>query len=98
MKYLDSPELQTLISQMNVRCYGTVGVETKLEAYSVKRTTTDKKLMKFVTSNYEDEISAPQIEINSPLGPLKSVKTKKLLTNFISTLNMSFPDYDFSYQ
>ncbi len=32
----------------------------------------------------------------SPLGPLNSVATRKLLVNLITTMNASFPDYDFS--
>ncbi len=32
----------------------------------------------------------------SPLGPLNSSATRKLLVALITTMNASFPDYDFS--
>eukprot|EP01006_Ploeotia_vitrea_P038973 TRINITY_DN66300_c2_g1_i1.p1 TRINITY_DN66300_c2_g1~~TRINITY_DN66300_c2_g1_i1.p1 ORF type:complete len:233 (+),score=126.62 TRINITY_DN66300_c2_g1_i1:230-928(+) len=33
---------------------------------------------------------------SSPLGPLDKSSTRKLLVNLISTMNSTFPDYDFS--
>lgn len=96
MKYLDIPELSSLSSDMIMRAHDSVQIDSRIEAYSIKATTADKRLLRKLGTNLE-EASSPQFspEIAS-LNKSSIIKTKKMLTNFISTLNMSFPDYDYT--
>ena len=59
----------------------------------------DKKLAKMLQRRYVNELEATSDELQgvmSPLGPMSSVSTRKLLINLIATMNASFPDFDFS--
>jgi len=107
-------------------------ISGRVEAFSCKKSTADKKLAKSLQRHYQKEAAAimrneecskpgsssPQKQQNksmmllrhqegggnscvsssssTPLGSLADAPTQKLLINLISTMNASFPDYDFS--
>lgn len=58
----------------------------------------DKKLMKRLEQTMLEELATspkPDVTAASPLGSLTDASTRTLLIRLISTLNASFPDYDF---
>ena len=63
-----------------------------------KKAGADKKLAKELESQYKKDLaeSPPGHVVDSPIGPVSDPKTRKLLIDLISTMNASFPDYDFS--
>lgn len=66
---------------------------------------TDKKLFKQLETRYSMDLSVSQSSISpedhfhmgSPFGPMDQASSRKTLFYLISTLNASFPDYDFRY-
>eukprot|EP01114_Cavostelium_apophysatum_P020732 TRINITY_DN7030_c0_g1_i1.p1 TRINITY_DN7030_c0_g1~~TRINITY_DN7030_c0_g1_i1.p1 ORF type:complete len:222 (+),score=38.74 TRINITY_DN7030_c0_g1_i1:214-879(+) len=102
MKFL---EIQT-IEQFNSFFSGlpsTTGESTiigKIEAYSCKKAGSDKKLYRSLELQYQVELSkSPDARDlgTSPFGPLTDASSRKTLMHLISTLNASFPDYDFCH-
>jgi len=74
-----------------------MGLHGRIEAFSCKRAGEDKKLSKMLEQQYVEELaSSPGGLGTSPLGPLSDSSTRRLLIDLISTMNASFPDYDFS--
>lgn len=71
-------------------------LDGRVEAFSCKRAGEDKKLMKKLEQQYNDEIATSPCSFDSPLGALSDPESRRLLIDLISTLNASFPDYDFS--
>lgn len=100
MKYLEDNQLSWLNAVLNRYEIGDRVVQGKLEAYSCKKAGSDKRLAKELELSYQQEMEAlagdDALLSCSPLGPLNSAATRKLLINLISTMNASFPDYDFS--
>lgn len=111
MKYIEYPELSRLARALTVEgpdC----SVRTKLEAYSCKNIKRDKKLFKSLESAYNDDLSAmhshspPSFPDGSgimdgtgemtPFGPIDKHASRKTLYLLIATLNIAFPDYEFS--
>jgi len=75
----------------------------RIEAFSCKRAGEDKKLSKVLEAKMveslqvDDDDEVPTMRSRaSSLGDLSEVSTRRLLIDLISTLNASFPDYDFS--
>ncbi|KAJ0408633.1 hypothetical protein P43SY_008980 [Pythium insidiosum] len=109
MKYLEENQLTWLNSVLSSYVVGDRVIAGKVEAYSCKKAGADKKLAKSLDLLYQQELEAlalaadatlpPQLYAplsSSPLGPLTASSTRKLLINLITTMNASFPDYDFS--
>lgn len=71
-------------------------LDGRVEAFSCKRAGEDKKLMKKLEQQYNEEIATSPCSFDSPLGALSDSSSRRLLIDLISTLNASFPDYDFS--
>ncbi|KAI0783623.1 Maf1 regulator-domain-containing protein [Abortiporus biennis] len=105
MKYIEIPELsqlQTLLTHEGPEC----SVHTRIEAYSCKNIKRDKKLFHSMESAYKDEVShSPPIPSYmaldrepdmTPFGPMKDQSSRKTLYLLIATLNVAFPDHDFS--
>lgn len=90
MKFLVCPRLAELTGSLNTLDLGDRYCIGRLEAYSDKRAGDDKHLASAIEKNLDDSPAAV-----SPLGDLGSASTRKLLVSLISTLNHSFPDYDF---
>ena len=60
-----------------------------------KKAGADKKLSKELETQYAKDVAESPESAQTPLGPLTDAKTRKLLIALISTMNASFPDYDF---
>lgn len=60
-----------------------------------KKTHLDKKASKELEHKIVEEVNHSPSLTASPLGPLSRSSTRKLLIDLITTMNASFPDYDF---
>ena len=98
MKFLSVPRLQRLSSLLSSVDLGDVIVHARVEAYSCKPAGDDKRLGKQIERQISSELAhSPHLSPSmSPLGPLHDIHTRKLLISLITTMNASFPDYDFS--
>lgn len=100
MKYLEDNQLTWLSSVLSSYVIGDREICGKIESYSCKKAGTDKKLAKSLEIYYQQEVEAQSSDVlsssPSPLGSLTLSSTRKLLINLITTMNASFPDYDFS--
>jgi hypothetical protein len=105
MKYIEYPALSRLAQSLThegPEC----SVHTRLEAYSCKNIKRDKKLFKSLETAYKDEAShsppgpswlALDAEAEmTPFGPIDRHASRKTLYLLIATLNVAFPDHDFS--
>ena len=105
MKYIEIPTLSALAQSLThegPEC----AVHTRMEAYSCKNIKRDKKLFKTLESAYQDDISNspplpswlsldPEPEM-TPFGPIDNHASRKTLYLLIATLNVAYPDYEFS--
>lgn len=102
MKFLDLPELAKLSSQLSMHHSAECAVRTRIEAYSCKSITKEKRLFKALDTSFVDQltISPPDskygMPVDSPFGPLDKSSSRKILYLLIATLNVAFPDHDFS--
>jgi len=96
MKYLVVPALDALTTKMTKCDLGDYIINGRIEAYSCKRAGQDKRVAKKLASHYKTLASSPVSGPSSPLGPLALPSTRKLLISLITTMNNTFPDYDFS--
>lgn len=67
--------------------------------YLGKRAGEDKRVHAHVLTQLKQEIAERTKQgesLDSPLGPLDLPSTQRLLANLVTTLNASYPDYDFS--
>lgn len=105
MKYLEISELSRLaeaLTHEGPEC----SVHTRIEAYSCKNVKRDKKLFKSLESAYNDEANnSPPIPSfialdreaeMTPFGPIDKHASRKTLYLLIATLNVAFPDHEFS--
>ncbi|KAF5359243.1 hypothetical protein D9756_003151 [Leucocoprinus leucothites] len=105
MKYIENPALARLAQSLThegLEC----SVHTRMEAYSCKNIKRDKKLFKTLEDAYKDETShspplpswlvLDQEAEMTPFGPIDKHASRKTLYLLIATLNIAFPDYDFS--
>lgn len=105
MKYIEIPELSLLADALThdgPEC----SVYTRIEAYSCKNIKRDKKLFRDLESAYVDDLShspplpsflqdRDDLEM-TPFGPMNDLHSRKTLYLLIATLNVAFPDYEFS--
>jgi len=99
MKYLENAALEKISNFLSFVSLGDRVLEGRLETFSCKRAGDDKKLSKVLEAKIVEGLScnsARSRKRSSSLGDLSSVSTRRLLIDLISTLNASFPDYDFS--
>jgi len=105
MKFIENPALSRLAQSLThdgPEC----SVRTRMEAYSCKNIKRDKKLFKTLEHAYQDEVShSPPLPSwlaldreseMTPFGPIDKQASRKTLYLLIATLNIAFPDYDFS--
>lgn len=74
-------------------------IQGRVEAYSCKPVNDDKRLYRHLEFRYADDLEdygPNDMPMVSPFGPLNMQASRKTLYYLISTLNLSFPDYDFS--
>ncbi|PPQ65265.1 hypothetical protein CVT26_000226 [Gymnopilus dilepis] len=105
MKYIEIPALSQLAQSLThegPEC----SVHTRMEAYSCKNIKRDKKLFKTLESAYHDDVSSSpplpswlaldrEAEM-TPFGPIDKHASRKTLYLLIATLNIAFPDHEFS--
>ncbi|KAF9036149.1 MAF1 protein [Panaeolus papilionaceus] len=105
MKYIEIPALSHLAQSLThegPEC----SVHTRMEAYSCKNVKRDKKLFKELESAYQEDVSTSpplpswlaldrEAEM-TPFGPIDKQSSRKTLYLLIATLNIAFPDYEFS--
>lgn len=105
MKYIEMTELSRLaqaLTHEGPEC----SVHTRIEAYSCKNIKRDKKLFRSLESAYADEVShSPPMPSEmaldresemTPFGPMQESQSRKTLYLLIATLNVAFPDHEFS--
>ncbi|KAJ2914520.1 hypothetical protein MD484_g5910, partial [Candolleomyces efflorescens] len=106
MKYIEIPTLSKLAQSLThegPEC----AVHTRIEAYSCKNIKRDKKLFKTLETAYQEDVSnSPPLPSwlgldkesadMTPFGPMDKQASRKILYLLISTLNIAFPDYDFT--
>ncbi|KAI0787965.1 Maf1 regulator-domain-containing protein [Fomes fomentarius] len=105
MKYIEMPDLSRLaqaLTHEGPEC----SVHTRIEAYSLKNIKRDKKLFRNLESAYADELShSPPLPSDmaldresemTPFGPIQEHQSRKTLYLLIATLNVAFPDHEFS--
>ena len=105
MKYIEVPALSRLaetLTHEGPECC----VYMRMEAYSCKNIKRDKKLFKSLEHAYQDEISnSPPVPSwlalereaeSTPFGTMDKHSSRKTLYLLIATLNVAFPDHDFS--
>jgi hypothetical protein len=104
MKYIEVPELSRLAQAL---CHEgpECSVRTRIEAYSCKPIGRDKRLARELEQSYADEVAhspplpsfvEPELELATAFGQLDKHATRKTLYQLIATLNVAFPDHDFS--
>ncbi|QRV89806.1 repressor of RNA polymerase III transcription maf1 [Ceratobasidium sp. AG-Ba] len=102
MKFLDLPELAQLSSQLSIHHSAECAVRTRIEAYSCKSITKEKKMFRNLDSSFLEQLSLSPpdskygIPVDSAFGPLDKSASRKVLYLLIATLNVAFPDHDFS--
>ncbi|KEI38529.1 uncharacterized protein L969DRAFT_95606 [Mixia osmundae IAM 14324] len=98
------PELDALSRALSFTT-PSVKVSTRLEAYSCKPIHKDRKLLKTLEADLKSDLEltasvSPPDQVDgvyaSPFGPLDQRQSRKTLWLLISTLNLAFPDHDFS--
>jgi len=105
MKYIEIPALSHLAQSLThegPEC----SVHTRMEAYSCKNIKRDKKLFKSLETAYQDDVSnSPPLPSwlaldreaeMTPFGPIDKQASRKTLYLLIATLNVAFPDHEFS--
>lgn len=104
MKFLDLPELDVLARALNLST-PTLRVSTRVEAYSCKAVSRERKLFKALESeliqdiSHSTSVSPPEHHrglLDSAFGPLDQAQSRKTLWLLIGLLNVAFPDHDFS--
>jgi len=105
MKYIEVSELSRL-AQALTHDGPECSVHTRIEAYSCKNIKRDKKLFKSLEHAYNDEVSnSPPLPSfialdreaeMTPFGPIDKHASRKTLYLLIATLNVAFPDHEFS--
>ncbi len=100
MKYLEYPELELLSRALTFES-AECKVFTRMEAYSCKTVSKEKRLLKNLESTYLSSASTSPPDyleeaLASPFGRLDQASARKTLFLLIATLNVAFPDHDFS--
>lgn len=100
MKYLEYPELELLSRALTFES-AECKVFTRMEAYSCKTVSKEKRLFKSLESSYLRSASTSPPDyleeaLASPFGRLDQASARKTLFLLIATLNVAFPDHDFS--
>jgi len=98
MRFLTLGALASASAKINDIDTGDMLVAGRIEAYSCKRAGADRKLYNDLEKQYKAElVHSPTESLSvSPFGPMEQKKSRETLIELISTLNASFPDYDFS--
>eukprot|EP00003_Mantamonas_plastica_P022895 TRINITY_DN397_c0_g1_i3.p1 TRINITY_DN397_c0_g1~~TRINITY_DN397_c0_g1_i3.p1 ORF type:complete len:238 (-),score=52.09 TRINITY_DN397_c0_g1_i3:72-713(-) len=91
MKYLDVPDFAKIASLLSDIDSGDSAIIAYLDAFSCKKTSEDKQVSKSLENSIKHSY-----DDSSPFGRLDDQSSRKTFINLIMTLNLVFPDYDFS--
>lgn len=103
-QFLELAELDVLSRALNLNT-PTLRVSTRVEAYSCKAVSRERKLFKALESeliqdiSHSTSVSPPEHHqhlLDSAFGPLDQRNSRKTLWLLIALLNVAFPDHDFS--
>lgn len=103
-QFLEIPELDVLSRALNLST-PSLRVSTRVEAYSCKAVSRERKLFKTLESeliqdiSHSTSVSPPEQHqglLDSAFGPLDKRESRKTLWLLIALLNVAFPDHDFS--
>ena len=104
LQFLEIPELDLLSNALSIST-PTLKVTTRIEAFSCKQVSKERKLFKTLDSEFIQDLSLStsvsppehhQGLLDSAFGPLEKPQSRKTLWLLIGLLNVAFPDYDFS--
>ncbi|BGP14615.1 hypothetical protein JCM10213_002217 [Rhodosporidiobolus nylandii] len=104
MKFLEIAELDVLSNALSMST-PTLKLSTRIEAYSCKQVSKERKLFKTLESeliqdiSHSTSVSPPEHHpglLDSAFGPLDKPQSRKTLWLLIGLLNVAFPDHDFS--
>ncbi|GAA5855480.1 hypothetical protein JCM8547_007851 [Rhodosporidiobolus lusitaniae] len=102
--FLEISELDVLSNALSMST-STLKVATRIEAYSCKQVSKERKLFKTLESelvqdlSHSTSVSPPEHHpglLDSAFGPLDKPQSRKTLWLLIGLLNVAFPDHDFS--
>ncbi|KAK8799326.1 hypothetical protein WA171_006072 [Blastocystis sp. BT1] len=97
MKYLEAPTLAALSSKLNQVTESDMKLNCRIELYSCKMSTVQKKLSRKLRQDYLKEADDVFVTLSdSSKGKMDDPESCKVYGYLISTLNESFQDYDFS--
>jgi len=99
MKFLETLGLENLSNFLTGKEIGTLALTSRIEVYSTKKTTEEKKQTKLLESRIFQEGCRERSESTSSCDPsavTKDRKTRKLLVDIIRTLTIAHTDYDCS--
>eukprot|EP01084_Bolivina_argentea_P300665 518510_1 len=110
VKYLVIPALESLNASLQRINFGDHSICGRLNCYSLKMVQKDKKLVKHLQRSYSNEsvaqnhfnknrnINPKQLNklVQIPIGNLAEFSTIRLISYFISTLNTTYTDFDFT--
>lgn len=99
MKYLDSPQLLHLTNAYlsGTEIGGDKAVWGRVEAYSFKKTSADKRISKQLDTHFKACTPPPDSPLFGCTSPMSTTDSgRKLLVDLVLTMSESFPDYDFS--
>lgn len=91
MKFLSIGTLATASSLISNVDAGDLKIVGRVEAYACSRAGPERHIEEEIGRHYS---SSPQSI--SPFGPMEYRRNRDILVDLISTLNVAFPDYDFS--
>ena len=98
MKYIEDEKLQHYTAQLTSQTLGINKsriINGRIEAFSCKRGTTEKRAAKKLHERYSGQQMIDASVVNASSNG--NGTSRRLYTDFILTLNASFPDYDFSH-
>eukprot|EP00483_Globobulimina_turgida_P002764 UN02769 len=110
VKYLVIPALESLNASLQRINFGDHSLCGRLNCYSLKMVQKDKKLVKHLQREYSNEkmvqhhinknrnVNPEQLNklVQVPVGNLHEFSTIRLISYFISTLNTTYTDFDFT--
>ncbi|GAA6002192.1 hypothetical protein JCM10207_003118 [Rhodosporidiobolus poonsookiae] len=104
VQFLEISELDVLSNALSMST-PTLKVNCRIEAYSCKQVSKERKLFKTLESeliqdiSHSTSVSPPEHHpglLDSAFGPLDKPQSRKTLWLLIGLLNVAFPDHDFS--
>ncbi|KAG5178407.1 Maf1 regulator-domain-containing protein [Tribonema minus] len=94
MKFIEDPKLAELSNWITGKELGDKVLTCRIESFTCKMAGEDKKFSKKLEEEMDKAGVSPASAPN--FGPLNNTSARRILIDLIITMNMHFPDYDFS--